>query len=122
MENNFYEELKEYFKNTPKKKVLEDWEKSKEFDSVGPTIGEFLGENPKMTFEGFIGTWNKVYYPETKKHLRRGQSLMNYLHEVWPQEYKRISSVHYYGKSDIDCFYKDELIDNTINHLMKVWR
>lgn len=39
---NFYQELKKYFETTPREKVLEDWEKSKHFDSVGPTVEEFL--------------------------------------------------------------------------------
>ena len=28
--------------NTPKEKVLEDWEKSKEWDDVGITVDEFI--------------------------------------------------------------------------------
>jgi hypothetical protein len=41
--NNFYEELKHYFETTPREKVLEDWNKSAEFDKIGPTVEEFLG-------------------------------------------------------------------------------
>jgi hypothetical protein len=40
--DNFFEELKKYFQETPREKVLEDWAKSKEFDNVGITIDEFL--------------------------------------------------------------------------------
>ena len=40
---NFYEQLLEYFKNTPKGKILEDWNKSAELDNIGPTLEEFLG-------------------------------------------------------------------------------
>ena len=43
MENNFFEELQEYFKNTPREKVLEDWSKTEEYDNIGPTVEEFLG-------------------------------------------------------------------------------
>jgi hypothetical protein len=41
-EPNFYEKLKEYFENTPREKVLEDWAKSAEFDnvSIGGTVDE----------------------------------------------------------------------------------
>lgn len=46
--NNFYEELKEYFKNTSKEQQLKDWDKSKHLDEVGPTVEEFL--NIKRTF------------------------------------------------------------------------
>ena len=39
---NFVEKLKKYFEETPREKVLEDWEKSKEWDNVGITVEEFL--------------------------------------------------------------------------------
>jgi len=35
-------DLEEYFKNTPKDKIKEAWDRTKEFDNVGPTIDEFL--------------------------------------------------------------------------------
>jgi hypothetical protein len=41
-EPNFYEKLKEYFENTPREKVLEDWNKSAHLDKVGPTVEEFI--------------------------------------------------------------------------------
>lgn len=41
---NFYEELEKYFATTPHEKVMEDWEKSKKFDEVGPSVDEFLLE------------------------------------------------------------------------------
>ena len=34
--------LEEYFKNTPRERVLEDWEKTKECDELGPTVEKFL--------------------------------------------------------------------------------
>lgn len=40
--NNFFEELKKYFEVTPREQVLEDWDKSAEFDKVGPTVEDFL--------------------------------------------------------------------------------
>jgi hypothetical protein len=36
------DQLKKYFEETPKEKVLEDWAKSESFDEVGPTMDEFL--------------------------------------------------------------------------------
>lgn len=33
--------LEEYFATTPREKVLEDWEKSKEWDKVGPTLYDY---------------------------------------------------------------------------------
>lgn len=39
---NFTEKLKTYFEVTPRKIILEQWEKTREFDNVGPTMDEFL--------------------------------------------------------------------------------
>ena len=49
-EPNFYEKLVEYFKNTPREKVLEDWNKTAECDNIGPTVEEFL-DNKEETLE-----------------------------------------------------------------------
>lgn len=54
--NNFLEELKEYFRTTSKEQILADWEKSQEYDKVGPTVDEFLGNtveqvSPKRKFK-----------------------------------------------------------------------
>ena len=51
---NFVEKLKKYFEETPREKVLEDWEKTKECDNVGITVEEFLqntNENIKKNDE-----------------------------------------------------------------------
>lgn len=49
--SNFYEELKKYFENTPREKVLEDWDKSKKWDEVGPTLEEFLEQQIQYSNE-----------------------------------------------------------------------
>lgn len=74
-----------------------------------------------MTYEEF----EKGYFEEldiAPVELRKGQVLMNYLASVWMDEYKKISSVHYYDRTDIDCFYNDRLIPNTLKHLKEVWK
>ncbi len=45
---NFVEKLKKYFEETSREKVLEDWEKSKEFDDVGASI--FVDDRPECDF------------------------------------------------------------------------
>jgi hypothetical protein len=40
--NDFYEDLKKYFENNTREKILEDWSKTQHLDDVGPTIEEFL--------------------------------------------------------------------------------
>jgi len=44
LDNNFYEKLKQYFEETPREKVLEDWVKSAEFDKIGPTVDDYLSK------------------------------------------------------------------------------
>lgn len=40
--NDFLEDLKKYFENTPEEEVLRLWEKSAELDSIGVTMSDFL--------------------------------------------------------------------------------
>lgn len=42
MENKILEDLKEYFKNTPKKKILRDWNKLKKYDKFGVSIKDYF--------------------------------------------------------------------------------
>lgn len=74
-----------------------------------------------MTFKDFQNTFFSEILPAKPSYIRDGQCLMNYLAEVWIEEYVRIASVHYYDKTDIDCYYKDDLISNTLKHLEDVW-
>lgn len=74
-----------------------------------------------MNYNDFVENWNKNILPNKYKYERKGQSLMNYLADVWFKEYKRISSLHFYDEKNIDCFYNDKLIPNTLTHLEKVW-
>lgn len=39
---NIVEMLKMYFNTTSKENVIKDWEKTKDFDQIGPTMDEFL--------------------------------------------------------------------------------
>jgi hypothetical protein len=40
--NNLLEDLKAYYKNTPQKKIDEDWAKYAKYDDVGPKVNELL--------------------------------------------------------------------------------
>lgn len=75
-----------------------------------------------MNFQDFKNKWETDIKPNRHPDIREGQSLMNFLGEVWIEEYKRLSSVHYYDQTNIDCFYNDKLIPNTLNHLEKEWK
>jgi hypothetical protein len=39
---DFFEKLVQYLEQTPKDQILKDWEDTKEFDEIGPTVEEFL--------------------------------------------------------------------------------
>jgi len=41
MSKTMIEDLKHYFANTPKEQILEDWEKTKEWDNVRPTVEDY---------------------------------------------------------------------------------
>ena len=44
---DFSIELQKYLDETPREQVLKDWEKSKSFDEIGPTVEEFLKKHKK---------------------------------------------------------------------------
>jgi hypothetical protein len=51
MENDFYKDLVGYFNETPKEKIMEDWNKSKEYDNIGITVDEFLSTVKKKVYQ-----------------------------------------------------------------------
>ena len=57
-----YESLQEYFKNTSKEKVIEDWNEFQHLDNDGITVNEFL-ENQKQ--ETVKEAAEKFYPPKT---------------------------------------------------------
>ena len=73
-----------------------------------------------MTFNEFKDSWEKEILPEKSTQMREGQALINYLAKIWFNEYKRLVN-NYYKEDDINCFYQDTLINNTLDHLEKVW-
>jgi hypothetical protein len=46
------DKMEEYFKNTPKEKIQDDWKKSEQYDKVGITVNEFMKDlkKDKATF------------------------------------------------------------------------
>ena len=68
-----------------------------------------------MTFKQFKKEYETLL--KTKpQFIRKGQVLMNYLGDVWIEEYKRITD-----KQEVDCFHRDVLIPKTLQHLESVW-
>ncbi len=78
--------------------------------------------NPKLTFVDFISQWENDVLPNKPSCIIKGQSLMNFLAEIWFDEYKRISEAEHPREKYYDCFYRDDLIPNTLKHLEKIWK
>ena len=79
---------------------------------------------PKISFEEFKKRWEDNLTDIANicpTGLRKGQYLMTLLNHYWKEEYDRLSSIDYYDETNIDCFYNDELIPNTLAHLEKKW-
>ena len=68
-----------------------------------------------MTFEEFQKNWEDEVLSIRSPQIRKGQSLINYLAKIWFNEYKRITS------TEDDCFYVDDLIPRTLDHLKQNW-
>ena len=73
-----------------------------------------------MTFDNFYVQFVGEILHEKPHYIRKGQSLMNFLFEIWPEEYNRITERSYLGE-EIDCFYNDNVIPKTLKHLEHVW-
>lgn len=55
MMNDFFEKLKEYFNQNTEEQIKKDWEKSKYFDKIKPTVEEFLDIQLKYTSTDKLG-------------------------------------------------------------------
>lgn len=44
MMNSVAENLKAYFKNTPKEQIDSDWAATQKYDEIGPSVKEFLSQ------------------------------------------------------------------------------
>lgn len=67
-----------------------------------------------MTFEQFLQKADRSYQ-DNKSEMRYGQSIMNMLHQIWPDWYNRVTG------TDLDCFYDDGIVRFTLEYLEKEW-
>lgn len=65
---DFLQQLKDYFKNTPREKVLEDWAKSAEFDNVGPTVDDFIAESNNNRILALSNEMQDKWFDFQSKH------------------------------------------------------
>jgi hypothetical protein len=68
-----------------------------------------------MEYLEFKKIWEEEEMHIKHPYIRKGQSLMSFLAEIWFEEYERMTT------TNVDCFYNDDLINNTLEHLEKVW-
>lgn len=73
MENKLIEDLKKYFDETPREVVLDNWEKSKEWDKVGPPADVLLKSN--MTLRDIL--IKHIPSKEIKQRLNNKQIKLN---------------------------------------------
>ncbi len=73
---------------------------------------KFKLDKPTLPFDRFVSLVNQ-YYEENKNTQRYGQSVMNVLWTIWPEEYRRITETEY------DCFYTEN--DKTLEKLKESW-
>ena len=45
------QELEDHFANTPKEEIQAIWEKTKEWNNIGPTVDEFIKNHPMYNKE-----------------------------------------------------------------------
>ncbi len=72
-----------------------------------------------MEYDSFYLSFIGEVLVQKPSFIRKGQALMNYLSEIWPEEYRRITSKEY--EIDVDCFYDDNLMNSTLKHLEENW-
>ncbi len=73
-----------------------------------------------MTFHKFYLGWQDSL-SRKKSKTREGEHLMGYIRENLNEEFRRICSGRY-NNPTIDCFFNDEYVQNTLDHLKNHWR
>lgn len=69
-----------------------------------------------MTFQEFLNKVDNTFHGYSyKDQIRYGQTIMNVLHDVWPEKYNEITG------TEFDCFYTNSLVKLTLDKLEKEW-
>lgn len=91
MENKtIHESLQEYLKNTPKEKVLKDWNEFQHLDNEGITVKEFLENNwqqEQIYTEEDLLNFGAFVRIEDKKEKRL--FLIQDYYKKWLEKYKK---------------------------------
>lgn len=65
--NDILQDLKDYFKNTPREQVEKDWAETEKYDKVGRTVFEFMGlmnQNRVIGSHGYFQKGNRYFFKE----------------------------------------------------------
>jgi hypothetical protein len=110
-DNNFFESLKKYFKITPHEEVMASWERSKQFDKVGPTVDGFLDNtNKQETLEEVkdLDFWKNN---AEEDYLKVPLSVLRYISELERQQERMYSEEEMI--SFMQFIISQETLDNT---------
>lgn len=69
----------------------------------------------RISFKDFLQLADDTYNHYAFQ-WRYGQTIMNTLHNVWPEKYKELIA------SKEDCFYDDGMVRLTLDKLEKEWK
>jgi hypothetical protein len=137
LEKDIFENLKEYYKNTPRAKVLEDWNKSSHLDKVGPTVDEFLensqeqrlreaAKNSTLNFmvdsKQFITKLSYREYGEygyEKGFIEGAKS--DVARDYWYEKFKKEQDKNIYNKEDLKFAYMEGGDDESIYKTFYQW-
>lgn len=84
-DSNFFEKLKSKMASMSKEQLLQEWEKSKEFDSIGPTVTDFI----QLTNDA-----NSV----TNQMVTKSEPLSNFQDNILDKAKKKLASIEKYYK------------------------
>ena len=102
-----FENLQEYLKNTPKEKVLEDWNEFQHLDEEGITVKEFLENQKQETLEEaaekYSENWEKITGLDYENTVPSEVNKLDFINGAkWQQEQDK----NFYNKEDLWESYK----------------
>ena len=125
--NTIHESLQEYLKNTPKEKVLKDWNEFQHLDNEGITINDFLENQKKIDEKGRPLTYwgeleeNKQETLELKRNYEKHSLTKTKGYKLWCNIIQRCynpknPSYKYYGEKGVimEDYFKNSY-ENFIN-------
>jgi len=113
---DFLNKLEEYFKNTPREKILEDWEVSKSYDNVGPKVEDFIADNKNRIC--YLVSYNYGSWEESSE-IPIFVTLNKKVAEEYVNKFNRIlkSYKEFMSKFERDYWIAEEYVDRFDKYL-----